>query len=185
MRERVAIVFMTLNVVATLALGGAIAYAFAHPGHATDSQPVTGSVAGQSYTAAPAAGSGTATPTSSAASAPVTQAPSGGGTPGAHMASSVAPPSGHTASAPKTTAPTKTHAAAKTHSGGKAPPTTTTTSTTPTSTTSSAPPNANHGVLTVGGIYDETGPVDATVERDTVRSYFNLVNAQEIGRAHV
>jgi ABC-type branched-subunit amino acid transport system substrate-binding protein len=34
------------------------------------------------------------------------------------------------------------------------------------------------GVITVGGIYDETGPVDATVERDTVRSYFNLVNAQ-------
>jgi ABC-type branched-subunit amino acid transport system substrate-binding protein len=33
-------------------------------------------------------------------------------------------------------------------------------------------------VITVGGIYDETGPVDATVERDTVRSYFNLVNAQ-------
>ena len=36
----------------------------------------------------------------------------------------------------------------------------------------------NHGVITVGGIYDETGPVDATVERDTVRSYFDLVNAQ-------
>ena len=36
----------------------------------------------------------------------------------------------------------------------------------------------NHGVITVGGIYDETGPIDATVERDTVRSYFDLVNAQ-------
>ncbi|HEV7639580.1 MAG TPA: ABC transporter substrate-binding protein [Gaiellaceae bacterium] len=36
----------------------------------------------------------------------------------------------------------------------------------------------NHGVITVGGIYDETGPIDATVERDTVRSYFNLVNSQ-------
>jgi branched-chain amino acid transport system substrate-binding protein len=36
----------------------------------------------------------------------------------------------------------------------------------------------NRGVITVGGIYDETGPVDATVERDTVRSYFNLVNSQ-------
>jgi hypothetical protein len=32
MRERVAIVFMTLNVVATLALGGAIAYEFRHSG---------------------------------------------------------------------------------------------------------------------------------------------------------
>jgi ABC-type branched-subunit amino acid transport system substrate-binding protein len=31
--------------------------------------------------------------------------------------------------------------------------------------------------VTVGGIYDETGPFDATVERDTVRAYFDLVNA--------
>jgi branched-chain amino acid transport system substrate-binding protein len=36
----------------------------------------------------------------------------------------------------------------------------------------------DHGVITVGGIYDETGPIDATVERDTVRAYFDLVNAQ-------
>ncbi|HEV8462163.1 MAG TPA: ABC transporter substrate-binding protein [Gaiellaceae bacterium] len=36
----------------------------------------------------------------------------------------------------------------------------------------------SNGVITVGGIYDETGPVDATVERDTVRAYFNLVNQQ-------
>ena len=35
MRERVALVFMTVSVAATLALGGAIAYEFAHPGHAT------------------------------------------------------------------------------------------------------------------------------------------------------
>jgi ABC-type branched-subunit amino acid transport system substrate-binding protein len=33
------------------------------------------------------------------------------------------------------------------------------------------------GVITVGGIFDETGPLDATVQRDTVRSYFNQVNA--------
>jgi branched-chain amino acid transport system substrate-binding protein len=35
----------------------------------------------------------------------------------------------------------------------------------------------HNGVLTVGGIYDEQGPVDATVERDTVRAYFDQVNA--------
>src|SRR5581483_7082931 len=43
------------------------------------------------------------------------------------------------------------------------------------------PDNPEEGVtadaITVGGIFDETGPVDATVERDTVRSYFNQVNA--------
>ena len=33
------------------------------------------------------------------------------------------------------------------------------------------------GTITVGGIYEETGPVDATVGRDTVRAYFNEVNA--------
>jgi branched-chain amino acid transport system substrate-binding protein len=33
------------------------------------------------------------------------------------------------------------------------------------------------GVITVGGIFDETGPLDATVQRDTVRAYFNQVNA--------
>jgi branched-chain amino acid transport system substrate-binding protein len=33
------------------------------------------------------------------------------------------------------------------------------------------------GTITVGGIYDESGPLDATVERDTVRSLFDQVNA--------
>ena len=33
------------------------------------------------------------------------------------------------------------------------------------------------GKITVGGIFDETGPLDATVERDTVRAYFDEVNA--------
>ena len=51
-----------------------------------------------------------------------------------------------------------------------------------TSGTASNESNASVGVkgdvITVGGIYDETGPVDATVERDTVRSYFNMINAQ-------
>lgn len=33
------------------------------------------------------------------------------------------------------------------------------------------------GKIYVGGIFDETGPLDATVERDTVRAYFDEVNA--------
>ncbi|HJT38134.1 MAG TPA: ABC transporter substrate-binding protein [Actinomycetota bacterium] len=33
-----------------------------------------------------------------------------------------------------------------------------------------------NGVITVGGIFDETGPVDSTVERDVVRAYFNKIN---------
>ncbi|HEV7677962.1 MAG TPA: ABC transporter substrate-binding protein [Candidatus Dormibacteraeota bacterium] len=35
----------------------------------------------------------------------------------------------------------------------------------------------HNGVITVGGIFDESGPLDATVERDTVRAYFDQVNA--------
>src|SRR5205823_1589294 len=45
------------------------------------------------------------------------------------------------------------------------------------SSASNAAVGVNKGLITVGGIYDETGPVDATVERDTVKSYFNMVNA--------
>ena len=50
MKERVAIVFMTVNVIATLAVGAAIAYDFSHRGGATTAQPATAAVAGQAYT---------------------------------------------------------------------------------------------------------------------------------------
>jgi branched-chain amino acid transport system substrate-binding protein len=35
----------------------------------------------------------------------------------------------------------------------------------------------HNGLITVGGIFDETGALDATVERDTVRAYFDEINA--------
>jgi branched-chain amino acid transport system substrate-binding protein len=41
---------------------------------------------------------------------------------------------------------------------------------------STASTGVANGIITVGGIYDETGPVDSTVERDVVRAYFNKVN---------
>src|SRR4051794_4688805 len=66
MRERVALVFMTLNVIATLALGAAIAYDFSHRSGTTTAQPVAAGVAGQAYTSSPS-GSGAATPSSGAA----------------------------------------------------------------------------------------------------------------------
>src|SRR5438094_515285 len=86
MRERLAIVFMTLNVMATLALGGAIAYDFAHRGGSTTAQPAGAAVAGQSYSSSPSS-SGTGTPSSGAPSG--TPAPaSSGSTPGAQVLSS-------------------------------------------------------------------------------------------------
>jgi branched-chain amino acid transport system substrate-binding protein len=178
MRERVAIVFMTLNVMATLVLGGAIAYDFAHRGGATTVQPAAGAVAGQAYTSSPGSGSGTGTPSSGATSGTPTP-PSSGNTSGAQVASSGATPGRNSRSGGKTSSGGKTRSVAPassgahSSSGGKGPA-----ATSATSTTQSSQAALNHGVITVGGIYDETGPIDATVERDTVRSYFDLVNSQ-------
>src|SRR5205814_1984591 len=120
-----------------------------------------------------ASGSGTGTPSSGAPSGTPTP-PSSGGTSGAHVASSGAAPAGAQASAGgERSSGAPASSGGKTSSGGKAPA-----AAGPASTTQSAQPGVNHGVITVGGIYDETGPIDATVERDTVRSYFNLVNSQ-------
>ena len=182
MRERVAIVFMTLNVVATLALGGAIAYEFSHSSRTAAPQQATAAVAGQSYASSPTSSSGTGTPSGGAAAAAPTAS---GGSPSpsnAHVTSHGATPRIHTASGGKTSAGTKTSSAGKTSSPGKASSAGQASSggsTSSGSTSSSTPSKAvAGGVITVGGIYDETGPIDATVERDTVRSYFNLVNSQ-------
>ena len=174
MKERVAIVFMTLNVMATLALGGAIAYDFSHRHGTTTLQSAASGVEGQSYTASPSSATPSATPVPSSSGGSVaTPVASGGSTPSVQSSSPVAQKS----------------ASSKSSSGGQSssssPPTgssggggSTTTTTGQTTTTQSAAPGVNHGTITVGGIYDETGPIDATVERDTVRAYFNLVNAQ-------
>jgi branched-chain amino acid transport system substrate-binding protein len=166
MRERVAIVFMTVNVVATLAFGGAIAYDFSHRGGGTTtSQPPTAAVAGQAYTAPLSSGSSTGGTPSSGATSGTATPPSSGNTSDTPVVSHTAAPRSNKTSSGKTSS------GAKTSSGGK-------TAAPSTSTTQSPQQGVNHGVITVGGIYDETGPIDATVERDTVRSYFDLVNAQ-------
>jgi branched-chain amino acid transport system substrate-binding protein len=188
MRERVAIVFMTLNVVATLGLGAAIAYEFGHLGRHTALAETTASVAGQSYTSSPASSS--SAPSSSGSASPA-QVVSSGPTASAANTSAGAKTSSGTKASPstktrpsaKTSSRTKTRpsasSGAKTSSGTKtssgAPAGTATTAATTTTATAAA---SKGGVITVGGIYDETGPIDATVERDTVRSYFDLVNAQ-------
>ncbi len=64
MRERVAIVFMTVNVIATLAFGGAIAYDFTHRSGGSTPQAATAGVAGQAYTAPSGSGPSTGTPIS-------------------------------------------------------------------------------------------------------------------------
>jgi branched-chain amino acid transport system substrate-binding protein len=176
MRERLAIVFMTANVMATLVLGGAIAYDFSHRGGGTRLQPTAGAVAGQSYTSAPSSGSGNAAAPSSGATAgtpaPSSSGRSSSGSPsGTPVASSGGTPRSHAASG-HTASSAKPSSGAHAGSGGKPAVAG------PTSTTQGAAPGVNHGTITVGGIYDETGPIDATVERDTVRSYFDLVNAQ-------
>jgi branched-chain amino acid transport system substrate-binding protein len=156
MRERVAIVFMTLSVVATIGLGGAVAYELAHGSTTTISQQAGGTpvettgVAGATHSS-----SGGSMPGSGGTSSATPSGGGGGaGGGGGGSVSSGSPSSGGTSSG-------------GTSSGGasSAP------SSTPVAT-------QHHGVITVGGIFDETGPLDSTVERDTVRSYFDLVNSQ-------
>ena len=138
MRDRVAVIFMTLSVVATLILGGAVIHELGRP---ASSQLVSG-------TLAPGQASAGADTSGASASAGVS-----GGAASAGSAGSAATP-GHTVTVGGT--------------GGSSA----------SGNLSSAPAVAAGGMVTVGGIYDETGPFDATVERDTVRSYFDMVNAQ-------
>lgn len=81
-----------------------------------------------------------------------------------------AAPSGNTAATSGTSGKAATAGRTVTSGGGSSGGST--------SNVSNASVGVNKGVITVGGIYDETGPVDATTERDTVRAYFNMVNAQ-------
>jgi len=154
MRERVPLVFMTLSVVATLGLGGAIAYAFAHQNRTTAVQqpaaasalpPATSGVKGQTHVSSGNSASGSPASSSSQV-APKSSSSSGGG--------------------------------GSTHTGGASASSSSRSTRATSSKSSSQAVVRHHGVITVGGIYDETGPIDATVERDTVRSYFNLVNAE-------
>ncbi len=139
MRERVAIVFMTAAVVATVGLGSVLAYQFAHPGalRITAAAGVPGT--GQAVAGDPGAAQELA--------------------PGTTPAGGAIPP----------TRPPVARGSASGAAGGSAA-----TLPLPGGGTGVTAPG---GTITVGGIYDETGPVDATVGRDTVRAYFNEVNA--------
>jgi ABC-type branched-subunit amino acid transport system substrate-binding protein len=165
MRERVAIVFMTANVIATIVLGGAIAYDFSHSSHTTTAAPVTGGVAGEAYTP----NSSAATPAPSSSATPSSSAAAGSATPAAGSSPTATPAASSPTAKAAAPAAKGGSAAGAQKSGGQAAPAST--------TQSSGPAASKGGVITVGGIYDETGPVDATVERDTVRSYFTTVNA--------
>ncbi|MCA1845075.1 MAG: ABC transporter substrate-binding protein [Actinobacteria bacterium] len=194
-RERIAIVFMTLSVVATLVLGGALAAQLGHPkdqvvqvGAASATSPDGGVSAGDQSAAAPT-DSGATTETTAAgdasggasATAAGSGATAGGSTGGA---TGVSGANSRTAAGSKTAAAAGRTAAGKTTQTTRAPsgPTAGVPSTpTPGGSGVKGPDNPDEGVtadaITVGGIFDETGPVDATVERDTVRAYFNSVNA--------
>jgi len=123
MREKVAIVFMTLSAVATLVLGGAVVHELGKKGTVQAAVQTPTSTASQptSVSGATAGSQGTQGHTITS-----------GGSQGSQQVGNLS-----------------------TGSTGVA-----------------------NGLITVGGIYDETGPFDATVERDTVRAYFNMVNAQ-------
>jgi branched-chain amino acid transport system substrate-binding protein len=133
-RERIAIVFMTVSVIATLALGGAVIHELNRKPTSVVANGALGASAG------PAAGAATEQGGGAQAAA--------GGTAGS---------AGSAGSAGQTVS--------KGGGGGSAP-----------AGQLSNASVASGGLITVGGVYDETGPFDATVERDTVKAYFNKVN---------
>ncbi len=136
-RQQIAIIFMAASMVATVALGGAVAYELGR----RNAQVVTTKGAGASSALTGTEGAG-ATDTTVAGAAAATGAAAGGGGTSA----------GAVGGAAKSGASSGAGAA-----GTKA---------------------VTGGVLVMGGIFDETGPVDATVERDTVRAYFTMINEQ-------
>jgi branched-chain amino acid transport system substrate-binding protein len=188
-RERIAIVFMTLSVVATLVLGGALAAQLGHPrdqivqvGAAAATSPEGGVSAGDESAAAPVATGSESTGAAGTGGTPAAGGTAaGGGAGSATGGAATGSATGASAAAGRTSAGGRTTATTRAASGpaptaprGGAP-------SAPGAVTEPGPDNPDQGVtsefITVGGIFDETGPVDATVERDTVRAYFNQVNA--------
>src|SRR4051794_19348421 len=131
-RERIAIVFMTMSVIATLVLGGAVAYDLSRP---------------RTRTIVSSAGSNAATATATDDTAPVDTG-GGGPTPGSPTAPTASGPAARTGAVTAAAAASKKSTTA---SAGQL---------------STGSEGVSGDTITVGGIYDETGPLDATVERD-------------------
>ena len=147
-RQQIAITFMIGALVATLVLGGAVAYELGRSDRTV--RVVGGTSAGAARPSGNAA--------TEAAAATAEGGPAGDVTAGAAAASGASTAGGsNSAGRTSAAAATKGSVPAAGAAGTRA---------------------VTGGVITVGGLFDETGPVDATVERDTVRSYFNLVNEQ-------
>lgn len=184
-RERVAIVFMTMSVLATLVLGGALVAQLGRPirpvaragaaPEASEDRSV-GIVANETATdrvpgvdVLEAAGT-----TRNAVGSAVGAGPMAGNRPRVNTGAGT----GTTRSGPAATRPGATP-------GSAAGPVPVVASGAAGDASGAAgdkgPDNPDEGVtgdfITVGGIYDETGPLDASVHRDTVRAYFNQVNA--------
>ena len=189
-RERIAIVFMTLSVVATLVLGGALAAQLGHPkqqvvqiGAASATSPDGGVSAGDQSAAAPADTGATDTGGAGQSAGGGTSGGTGatGGATSAATGSGAKSAAGSTTAAAGQSAAGRTTATTRAGSGPAASSAAGAATPAPGAVGDKGPDSPDEGVtgdfITVGGIFDETGPVDATVERDTVRSYFNQVNA--------
>ena len=155
-RQQIAIIFMISAVIATMVLGATVAYELGRGDRSV--RVVNGASAAAGQTRAQVEGSGA--DDSTAAGAAVGAAGAGDATssgPGSASSAGGAQSATGRAAGATTAAATKGAAPSAGAAGTRA---------------------VTGGVITVGGLFDETGPVDATVERDTVRSYFNLVNEQ-------
>jgi branched-chain amino acid transport system substrate-binding protein len=161
--DRITTAFLVTSVVATVALGGAVVYELGRG----DRTRLVGVAAGDELANGAVADSGgtdTTADTSGAAATPAAAATSGGGT-----------VTGNTArrGTVGTTKTTTSGPAAQTGSTGGGAATGGRTGAVPANVTTQ---KVTGGVIKIGGLFDETGPIDSTVHRDVIRAWFSKVN---------
>jgi branched-chain amino acid transport system substrate-binding protein len=161
--DRITTAFLVTSVVATVALGGAVIYELGRGG----SPRLVGVAAGDELAdGVPAGGELTDIP---AESTDATMAAASGGTAttGSRNGTGGASRGGTAGTTRATSGPAaQTGGAAAGSTGGVA-------GAVPANVTTE---KVTGGVIKVGGLFDETGPVDATVHRDVIRAWFSKVN---------
>jgi branched-chain amino acid transport system substrate-binding protein len=156
--DRITTAFLVTSVVATVALGGAVVYELGRGG----STRLVGLAAGSQLDGAPADGASTDISADTTGAAATTAAPTtSGGTVTTNTSRRGTVGTKTVTSGPA--AQTGTSAGTGGAAAGAVPAGVTT-------------QKVTGGVIKVGGLFDETGPIDSTVHRDVIRAWFSKVN---------
>lgn len=164
--DRITTAFLVTSVVATVALGGAVVYELGRGGSpklvsmAAGDQLADGAIADSGLTDIPAE---TTDAAGTAATAAGPAASGGTATTNTARRTTIGT-TRTTTSGPAAQTGTTAGAAAGAGAAGGAVPANVTTQ------------KVTGGVIKVGGLFDETGPIDSTVHRDVIRAWFSKVN---------